>query len=82
MPGGIMGPGCTVPWLSCAAQLVRHPAPLLRADDLCDPILSEAAQAVLAEVAERHATSLCAASTTSGNGDAVCFLFAACHEMG
>ena len=34
----------------------RNDLPLLRADDLREPILADAAQAVLAEVAERHAT--------------------------
>jgi len=34
----------------------RNDLPLLRADDLADPILQDAAQAVLASVAERHAT--------------------------
>jgi len=34
----------------------RNDLPLLRADDLADPILADAADAVLASVAERHAT--------------------------
>jgi conjugative relaxase-like TrwC/TraI family protein len=34
----------------------RNDLPLLRADDLREPILADAAQAVVAEVAERHAT--------------------------
>jgi conjugative relaxase-like TrwC/TraI family protein len=34
----------------------RNDLPLLRVDDLREPILTDAAQAVLAEVAERHAT--------------------------
>jgi conjugative relaxase-like TrwC/TraI family protein len=34
----------------------RNDLPLLRVDDLRDPILADAAQAVLSEVAERHAT--------------------------
>jgi len=34
----------------------RNDLPLLRADDLVDPILADAADAVLASVAERHAT--------------------------
>jgi len=34
----------------------RNDLPLLRADDLADPILEDAAYAVLATVAERHAT--------------------------
>ncbi len=34
----------------------RNELPLLRADDLAEPILADAAQAVLAAVAERHAT--------------------------
>ena len=34
----------------------RNDLPLLRTDDLRDPILADAAQAVLSEVAERHAT--------------------------
>jgi conjugative relaxase-like TrwC/TraI family protein len=34
----------------------RNDLPLLRADDLADPILQDAAQAVVSTVAERHAT--------------------------
>ncbi len=34
----------------------RNDLPLLRADDLADPILTDAAEAVVASVAERHAT--------------------------
>lgn len=34
----------------------RNDLPLLRADDRAEPILADAAQAVLGEVAERHAT--------------------------
>ena len=34
----------------------RNDLPLLRSDDLADPILADAADAVLASVAERHAT--------------------------
>jgi conjugative relaxase-like TrwC/TraI family protein len=43
-----------VAWVSGLKD--RNDLPLLRADDLRDPILADAAQAVLGEVAERHAT--------------------------
>jgi conjugative relaxase-like TrwC/TraI family protein len=43
-----------VAWVSGLKD--RNDLPLLRADDLREPILADAAQAILAEVAERHAT--------------------------
>jgi len=43
-----------VAWV--AALKDRNDLPLLRADDLADPILTDAAEAVLTCVAERHAT--------------------------
>ena len=52
--------GCHVPrerqvaWVASLAG--RNDLPLLRSADLAEPILADAAQAVLAEVAERHAT--------------------------
>ena len=46
--------GEQVAWV--AALKDRNDLPLLRADDLGDPILTDAAQAVVASVAERHAT--------------------------
>ncbi|MHB8296567.1 MAG: MobF family relaxase [Acidimicrobiales bacterium] len=45
---------CQVAWV--ASLKGRNDLPLLRADDLADPILADAAEAVLASVAERHAT--------------------------
>ncbi len=43
-----------VAWLTSLKD--RNDLPLLRSDDLGDPILADAADAVLASVAERHAT--------------------------
>ena len=43
-----------VAWVASLAG--RNDLPLLRSGDLADPILADAAEAVLAEVAERHAT--------------------------
>ena len=43
-----------VAWVASLAG--RNDLPLLRSADLADPILADAAEAVLAEVAERHAT--------------------------
>jgi len=51
--GGYVGAE-QVAWVASLKH--RNDLPLLRADDLADPILADAADAVLASVAERHAT--------------------------
>jgi conjugative relaxase-like TrwC/TraI family protein len=50
---GHVGPG-QVAWVASLKD--RNDLPLLRADDLGDPILADAAEAVLSGVSERHST--------------------------